>query len=100
MNAGAQNLHAGLRCVVHQLWLTFVFETDEECSWKAPEHECILGAVLADCGHVHNWQELLDVVHQQLVEEALIALLKCSQVAVSVQVIGHVAQIDEGSVCL
>ena len=67
-----------------QAWLTLVFQADEQSPWKAPEHECIFCAVLADCRHVHNRQQLLDIVHQKLVEQAFIALLQCSQVAVPV----------------
>ena len=71
--------------------MTFISETYEKRSGKASEHERELLAVFTDGRHVHNWQQLLHVVHQQLVEEAFIALLQCSQVTVPVQVVGHVA---------
>ncbi len=70
----AQMHHACTSSCV-KLCLTFVFETDEKRPRKASEHESILGTVLADRGHMHNGQQLLDVVHEQLVEQALIALL-------------------------
>lgn len=79
---------------------TFVFQADEQCSGQASKHESICGAVLADRRHVHNRKQLLDVVQQQFVEQAFISLLEGSQVAVPVQVIGHVAHIDERTICL
>ena len=90
----------GDHCAAKSAACTFVFEADEQCSGQASEHKSILGAVLADCRHVHNWQQLFDVVQQQLVEQALITLLQGSEVAVPVQIIGHVAYIDESTVCL
>ena len=44
--------------------ITFVFQADEQCSGQASEHKRILGTVLADCRHVHNRQQLFDVVQQ------------------------------------
>lgn len=58
----------GDQCPAMSPACTSVFQTDEQCSGQASEHKGILGAVLADCWHVHNRQQLFDVVQQQLVE--------------------------------
>lgn len=54
---------------------TFIPHADEQGAWQASEHQAVQLAVVADCGHVHNWEELLDVVRQDIVEQTLIPLL-------------------------
>ncbi len=58
--------------------LTFVLHRNEEGARQALEHEAIGLAVLADCGHMHDGEQLLDVVGQHIIEETLIALLRSS----------------------
>lgn len=58
----------GHHCAGMSAVFTFVFQADEECSGQASEHKRIFGTVLADCRHVHYWQQLFYVVQQQLVE--------------------------------
>ena len=55
---------------------TLVLDADEEAAGQALEHEAILLAVQADRWHVHDGQQLLDVVRQHIVEQALVALLR------------------------
>ena len=48
--------------------LTFVPHADEERARQASEHEAVQLAVVADSGHVHDRQQLLNVVGQDVVE--------------------------------
>ena len=68
-----ERVHSGPRV------LTFVLHADEQRAGQTSEHETVQLAVVTDCGHVDNWQQLLNVVGQNIVEEALISLLHMRQ---------------------
>lgn len=52
-----------------------VTDADEQAARQTLEHEAVRLAVLAHGRHVHDGQQLLDVLRQYVVEQALVAVL-------------------------